>query len=239
MKISLLCITLSAVFALNCRTITTSPPSTGSIAGRVILYDSNQTIMTDFSGIHVSIDGTSKSMVTDSTGNWLFSGLAGGMYDVTASKTGYGTYHWYQQNVGDGRVYELSAALATLPTFTPVISDPHIDGSGFSASLCGYGVPLLGIACYCDVDSNVQPSDSHLMVFDLSRNPHPTTIDISYDRLLAAGARPGQALYISSAVVFGGYSSDWNSSFVDPAHNNELRYASNGPKSNVVAVTMP
>ena len=244
MKLSLFCITLSAVFALNCHTITTSPPSTGSIAGRVILYDSNQHVMTDHSGIHVSIDGTSKSMVTDSTGNWLFTGLAEGMYDVTASKPGFGAYHWYEQNVNNARTYVQPAALANLPVFTSTVFNASFDGTNLIVTVSNYGsanspAPLcLDVACYLDKDSSVQPSDPHILT-DGYYAPSANKLYFSYTDLLALGVRPGQTLYLSSSLAFRGGSQFFSTTFDDPAHNNEFRYASNGPKSNVVVVTMP
>ena len=230
----------------SCRN-TTSPQGSGTIAGRVILFDSTGAIFTDFSGIHVSIDGTPMSIVTDSSGDWQFSSVSNGTYNVTASKPGFGTYHWYEQNINNGRIDEGTAALAQMPSYTPIISGASFgtDGDGVGEDILGAYSQLpvgINVAGYCDLDSNTQPTDAHLMVAVNLDNNDGGGIYFSYDDLLAAGARPGQTLYLSAANVFSrpnGYSFGCNTTFFDPSHNNEMRYASNGPKSNVIAVTMP
>lgn len=231
----------------GCHT-STSPQGSGTIAGRVILFDSTGTVLTDFSGIYVSVDVTPMSMVTDPSGDWQFSGLSDGIYDVTATKAGFGTYHWYEQDVAAGRVGEPTAALSQMSSYTPIVAGVTINSRILSVDILGYsqfpsGLPLgANIAGYCDLDSNVAPSDSHLLVAINTDYNSGGGIYFSYNDLLSAGARPGQTLYLSAANVFLGYngiSVGYHTTFADPYHNNTLRYASNGPKSNVIAVTMP
>jgi hypothetical protein len=247
MKKSLFLLILALIGINSCRNNSMSPQGSGTIAGRVILFDSTYSILTDFSGVNVSVDGTTISMVTDSTGDWQFSGLADGTYNITAAKPGCGAYHWYEQNINNGRIDEFTVALAQMPSYTPVAT-----GGGYDTTYRLLGFGILGayaqlptgvnIASYCDLDSNVQPSDAHLMVAVNTDDNSGGGGYFSYNDLLAAGARPGQTLYFSAANVFigyNGYSSGYQATFGDPSHNDERRFASNGPKSNVVTFTMP
>ncbi|HEX5315826.1 MAG TPA: hypothetical protein VFX22_04160, partial [Candidatus Kapabacteria bacterium] len=69
MKTSIFFLICTLIGISSCRENGTSPNSNGSIAGRVILFDSTGAVLTDYSGIQVSIDGTNRLMATDSTGD--------------------------------------------------------------------------------------------------------------------------------------------------------------------------
>ncbi len=228
-----------------CRENSSSPNGSGTIAGRVILFDSTGAVLTDYSGIQVSIDGTSNLMITDSTGDWEFSNLSDGIYDVTATKPSFGTFHWYEQNVNGGRLDESTVAIAEMPLFTPRISMANFPGQELVVYIAGAdsgGIPTgTTIAGYCDLDSTIQPSAPHLMVSTSTETSNEGDIDFSYYDLLAAGVRPGQKLYLTTSNVFVSYyvGTGFQSTFVDPSHNAEVRFASTGPRSNVVAFTMP
>ncbi|MDP4198024.1 MAG: carboxypeptidase-like regulatory domain-containing protein [Bacteroidota bacterium] len=211
---------------------TTSPGGGGMIAGRVVLFDSTRMELSDFSGTKVSIDGTTLSTLTDAVGAWQIGGLPEGRYDITASKPGFGTFHWYQQVMVGGRLDVQTAAIARMKDFTPVISL-----GSFAGALSLFDSAGHSIIGYCDIDSTSKPSDPHLAVtmFD------PVDCYISTNDLRAAGVASGQVLYVSASTIFDGYdgySIGYAVSFYDPVHH-ETRYASTGPKSNVIKVTMP
>ncbi len=224
MKNSRFLLVFVAILISSCRT-NTSPQGNGTIVGRVILFDSTGTVQTDFSGIQVSVDGTPMSMVTDSTGDWQFSGVSNGTYNVTATKAGFGTYHWYEQNVNNGPINVVTAAIAQMPSYTPAVLSASIDTFLLNELVTGAYSQLpvgVNIAGYCDLDSNVQPSDPHLMVAVNIDNSGGGGTYFSYDDLLAAGARPGQTLYLSAANVFiglTGYNIGVHATFIDPSHN--------------------
>jgi hypothetical protein len=248
MKQSLLFFAVVALLGMSaCQQITNSPRMTGTIAGRVLLFDSTHAVLTDFSGITVSIDNTNRSMTTGPDGSWQFDNVDEGTYDLVASKAGFGAYHYYQELVNHGRIDNSAVALSEMPAYRPALDSATWMTWGNSVVL---NVPKdysmlpsgIAIAGYCDLSPNAQPNDAHLMTASNLDSRDGGGIYFSRVDLLAAGARPGQTLYISAANVFSysaGYSSRYATSFSDPHHNYTTDYASNGPKSNVIVVTMP
>ncbi len=215
----------------GCKT-TTSPGTTGSFAGRVALIDSTQLVLSNFSGITVSIDGTSISTTTDSSGRWEINAVPEGLYSISATKSGFGTFHWYEQQMVGGRLDLTPAGIAQMPSFTPVITKAYFDGLTLGYNVQAFGsIPYF--AMYCDLDSNTQPSDAHLLTDQYDDGY------FTYDALRSAGAYSGETIYVSSSSVFNDDHPDgFAFSFFDPVHN-ETRFSSTGPKSNVIAVTMP
>ena len=225
----------------GCR-MATAPEGSGSIAGRVALFDSTDVSLSDFFGTTVSIDHTSLSTTTDPSGYWMIDSIPNGVHDITATKPGFGTFHWYEQNVNNGKTDLRTAAIARMTQVHYTLKRlmwmygalfPVIDSSENQW-------PYRAIA-YCDLDSNVQPSDAHLAISIGFVTGGSGPDYFSIDDLRAAGARPGQTLYISMSTIFdesSGQSNGFEASFFDPVHN-QTRWASTGQKSNVIAVTMP
>src|SRR5258706_13882863 len=90
---------VAVITAVNgCKT-SSSPEHDATLAGQVLLIDSSGLILPNSAGIAIQIDGTNKSTLTDSTGQWKIGGLQEGEYDISASRVGFGTYHWYQQHI--------------------------------------------------------------------------------------------------------------------------------------------
>ncbi len=257
-KISTFWLLFSLALISSCCENGASPNSTsssggGSISGKVILFDSEGAVLTDYSGVQVSIDGTSRLFITDSSGEWQFAGLSNGMYDVTATKPGFGAYHWYEEPINTGHTESATIALAEMPNYAPLLGSVLYGTTPDDSSAPFYYVNVVGsfpqlkggvtIVGYCDLDSMVEPGDPHLVISSL---PIGTTVNngndlvINASDLFAAGVRPGQTLYFSAANVFEKqfFSTTYVTTFVDPFHNSEVRYGSNGPKSNAIAFTM-
>jgi len=95
------------------------PSLSGTITGLVNLIDTNGVQPANRSGISVSIDGTTKSAVTDSTGKWTINALTTGIYAITISKANYGmTKHINLQFVGGGTTYIGEDVLSATPNFS-------------------------------------------------------------------------------------------------------------------------
>ena len=229
-NISILLVLAALACSAGCKT-TTSPTASGSFAGRVLLFDSTGTALPNFSGTTVVLDGTTFSTTTDATGQWQISGVPEGQYNVTASKPGFGTFHWYEQQIIDGRLDLGAAVIVNMPIDKPVLMNASaILGGTLSANGQTAG-PMQTLVIDCDLDSTTLPSEPHLA----------TGLGyISINNLRAAGAVSGKTLYISISAVYNGtyYQDEFVTYFFDPTHN-EFRWASTGPKSNVIAVTMP
>ena len=225
---------------------TTAPEKTGSFAGRVILFDSTKTIngsyrlpLSDFSNVLVTIDNSSYSAETDSLGQWEIHDVPEGQYDLTASKQGFGAFHWYQQFLSDARHDLSTPGLSRMRAISPVISDVKFEGTYLGFNVPVQGQDTLWIEGYCDLDSTTQPSESHLAC-TITQTTEGCSDYFSISDLRAAGARSGQTLYVSASSAFS-ESNDSRAyvvSYYDPRYN-ETRWASTGPKSNVVKVIMP
>ena len=226
-----------ASFLMSCKGNSTSPLGTSTFAGRIALFDSAGHAINDFSGVTVQLDNTNLQTATNADGSWEIDNVPAGQYDISATKSGFGTFYWYEQTATGGR-YDLSTAgLAEMPNIVPNPPTPAI----------GYGVLELGgpfsdsnhhwLEPYVDADSSVEPSSPHLSMPSGEAEQY-----ISIDDLRAAGVQPGQKIYVSYAWVFDSYgdldSRQYEYKFYDPRHQ-ETRYASNGPKSKVFEVTMP
>jgi hypothetical protein len=243
MKKSLFLLILALIGANSCRNNGTSPHDSGTIAGRVMLFDSAGTALSDFSGTSVSIDGTALATHTSSTGQFEFDNLADGMYDVTATKPGFGTFHWYEQSVNNGRLDLQTAGLENMPTFTPTMGYGEWDGdilfinTSDSANLQVYS--------YCDLDSTTQPQDPHLVVSVGYNSPGSLGCIVERSDLLAAGFKPGQTIYLTCSSVFSTMPNNnrlVNNSgiatvYFDPRHS-AYCWASTGPRSIVATIIM-
>ncbi len=222
----------------GCKTVT-SPSTTGSFSGRIVLFDSTRYQMPDFSGATVQLDGTSFHTTTDSLGAWDISGVPEGLYNISASKPGFGTYHWYQTNMTGGTYYLSTVYIARMPTDVPVLDSVWGSASDGGWQFVGHTTGGMDfVVGYCDTNSTIQPFEPHL-----ATNLMGSSGGFAVDDLRTAGARSGQTLYISVSAVFnaGGDLTGFGGPpfiFFDPAHN-EYRWASTGPKSNVITVTMP
>lgn len=83
----------------------------GIITGKVIVYDSTGTALTDHSGVIVTIDSLGLKDTTDVSGQYNFSRVPAGTYNFSYSKAGYGTYRILrQQHAGGQQPTELDDA---------------------------------------------------------------------------------------------------------------------------------
>jgi hypothetical protein len=191
---------------------TNQPPEiVGSFAGKIVLYDSTGTILSNYSGVKIKSDSsTFDSTATDSLGQWRINNVSDGSYNITASKSGFGTYHWYQQAMSGGTNNLQEAAIAQAPNITANLNINSIawfdsienwinhDTSSTRDSIINWeqtnfyniysdGNNLVWFSLdslysklnyqlyvshpfkycfYCELDSNVEPQDSHLLVSD-------------------------------------------------------------------------
>lgn len=232
-EVLILCVSVAAGVS-SCDEHSVSPHDSGAIAGHVALFDSSQAALPDFSGATVSIDGSDRNTLTDSVGHFSFTGLAEGTYSLTAAKPGFGTFHWFQVEVNNGEIDLSTGAIARMGFFAPRLIQAGWAGGNLTTTVSDSGAPrYYRTWVYCDADSTTAASAPHLLV-------SYTSDYFSISDLRASGARPGQVLYISASTVFDGdqYSGTFATRYFDPLHN-QLRWASTGPRSNVIAVQMP
>ena len=99
---------LITVFVFNaCHNLQppTSPSATATIKGQVVLVTGVYPYFSAtpaYGGIHVSLDGTSFSTMTNDSGLYEFDAVPEGTYDVRFSKPGYGDVRWFGMTVQGG-----------------------------------------------------------------------------------------------------------------------------------------
>lgn len=96
------------------------PAFQATYSGQVQLYDQyNARIFSGLSGVTVSIDGTTRTTTTDANGDYVFTKLNSGLYNLTYTKTGYGTFKMITQIVGgaDSLLWGRNVRMSQLPNF--------------------------------------------------------------------------------------------------------------------------
>ena len=131
------------------------PLLTGNIEGYAILYHEYDYAYPNSSGITVSLEGTTMSTMTDSTGWWKLQDITTGTYNIIFEKIGFFSKKIYSvQFVGGGTLYlnqkNYAPVLFELPSFTissikysSTNSSINIDGKISSASRFGRYIFIL------------------------------------------------------------------------------------------------
>jgi hypothetical protein len=113
-------------------------PSTYSIAGKVTLGS------TGLSGVTVTLSGANSPLTTDANGSYSFSGISGGNYTITPSKTGY-TFSPVNWNVTVGNVDVTKDFTATLySTDQGLVAYYSLNGNANDASGNGHNGTVYG-----------------------------------------------------------------------------------------------
>jgi hypothetical protein len=94
---------LAILVFLSCKEQPTAPTGTATVKGQVVLAtDEGSNPTPPYSGIQVSLEGTSYSTMTDDSGLYEFDGIPGGTYNVRFSKPGYGDIRWFGMTIQGG-----------------------------------------------------------------------------------------------------------------------------------------
>ncbi|MFI5201706.1 MAG: carboxypeptidase regulatory-like domain-containing protein, partial [Candidatus Kapaibacterium sp.] len=130
------------------------PSLSGSMTGFVALYQSDGSRAPDQSGVTVSIQSTSLSTTTDSTGKWTISDLNTGTYTVTYTKQGYGMSE--QQGLqfvgGGGTDYIGNITMAQPPDFSVSMDSISLDTT--------YYYPFIYYWASMNFSSSGEPEDN-------------------------------------------------------------------------------
>jgi hypothetical protein len=171
----------------GCTDDTVGPIPTGNIAGTVKL---NNTPGNDFSGVSISLDGTSYSATSKSDGKWELSNVPAGIYKIVFSKSGYFTLkHYNFQFVGNGTYYYYQRTLAKVPSETVTQLNAQVIDS------------LESIFLYGTLSAAVQSQQS-VIVF-VSKSPLTNSIPIEAFDVRTFGASIGQSEF--SLYYYPGY----------------------------------
>lgn len=215
--LSLCAITLLASCSKDSDTPTVSR---GSLSGTIIAYDDKTSSSSNASGFTVTLLPTGKTATTDAAGKFNFADLAYDSYDLTVSKTGYGTYKLFGVNLQSASQNIPSISMGAVSTTTvtaftlnntqynggPGVSYIYSTSPAPSSSNRGYTRAFLGTAN--DVSS------SNYVAFSSVRSNQSNSVNGGFtaDELYAMGFRTGQPVFIK---LYG--ESAFSNSYLDPA----------------------
>lgn len=119
-SIQVLILVLILVISASCRKELIYEGREGELKGTV--YLSERTLLTDHSGIQVTVDGASpeKEAITASAGKYSITGLKTGIYDIIFKKPGFSTYKVASLQFLGGNIpyYVQNVILYKLPEFS-------------------------------------------------------------------------------------------------------------------------
>ncbi len=220
------------------------PSLMGNTSGLVSLIDTNGALPTNKSGITVSVEGTSKTAVTDSTGHWIIDSLTTGVYTIDISKATYGSTKIQNfQFIGGGTTYLGDLSLSEVPNFqvsnlTYTTGTNYIDVSG-TLTLGSPQATGRNILLFVGNTSNVSSTPAnYLGVFNGFATGTSTTFTqrLTTANLTSLGIGTGSPAFImaysSSAVLAS------SSRYVDQT-TGKFIYTSLGNPSGVLQVVSP
>jgi Carboxypeptidase regulatory-like domain len=253
---SLLLVLVFGQLLTSCsQTSTLSSIQPGSVTGVAILLDSVANQLPSSAGVNVTLDNSNYMTQTDSTGFWKIDNVASGNYDITVSKTGFGLCIAYGVTIEGPGTTSVTPQMqfAAAPTVAPVISNLAIhEGDTGSVTAVVGAISSANnypdIMIFMDLSPNVQPGDAHLL-WEFNGNG----FDWSVDAIHQAGIPSGTTVYVSSCemnfasvwhrILDDGGSSELNATIISATYNdpvdNSTHFITTGPKSNVVAITIP
>ncbi len=192
------------------------PSFTGTMAGNVVLYNEDHSLVADKRGVTVSVEGTSISGQTDSTGKFVLNGVPTGIYNIVGSKGGYGTSKIVAvQFIGSGtssvgRLYLDQMPGYNVATLTAVPAGADITVSGTINNTALYYRYVLLCLGKTNTTSSDPASYSYFTVLYVSPSvsTFSTTISGQYE-LNPAGFSSGTTIYIAAYSTGGNYASEY------------------------------
>ena len=208
---------------------------TGVLAGHVYLFNfSGQSLPTG--GAEITISGKAFKTLSNYKGEWFIDSLPIGNYEVVATKEGYGTMRWYNQQItGPGTLYVPPVTIFPTPTCTITLTSVKYEAGGVRIYGDAEGTDsVAGANLDLDFDSITPPGAPHALHSPISME---LLSDGPWDMLL----EPRQFKELASHTrVFASCYSIYGAGFdfTDPLTGQTLP-VSPGPKSNALPITIP
>jgi len=219
---------------------------TGTIRGKVVLFDKWGHKKDDWSGVEVKGEGTNFSTVTDSAGNWELHGIPAKTVSLSFSKNGYSSYKNPTYTVIANSIvkymYDVPLVLTEIPTWTFVLD--YVDSS--SRYIYGHapaGVPS-GLRLQAKIIIGATPiltidDPSSYISYEYLNNLDTTHQDKAYNfdndftpTLLKKKLTPGQRIY------FRGYPAVFRNLRYDDLSLKFNYYTGLGAGSNVLSIIL-
>src|ERR1700749_458679 len=185
------------------------PSLTGNLKGYISAYDEyGGRILTNQSGDTVSIDGTTRKAVTDSTGLYTFTGLSTGAYTLSITKPGFGVNKIQNiQFVGGSSDTYRDSKIAQASTSNLITLNDSIGPSTGNVTIYGnvpFNVQARTFIVYVGDNASVNSSTSNYLVF-YTKNINPGVGKVSFvipkTDLYDAGFTPGSTAYFAAYGV--------------------------------------
>ncbi|MEP7233681.1 MAG: carboxypeptidase-like regulatory domain-containing protein [Ignavibacteriota bacterium] len=177
------CVLVLIAVVSGCTSTNSSNPNSttslnGSITGTVSLgreLGSSPNTFSSSAGVTVSLDGTSLSATTDSSGFWKLDNVPSGNYDVTITKSGFGLTRNYGVAIsGPGTTYIPRIYLGELPSQAPELISANVATINWTDTgkqkqrvelqvqwKTPYDRSYSDICIFLDKNNTVQPADVH------------------------------------------------------------------------------
>lgn len=216
------------------------PALEGSIHGFVYLFNENGSRLANHGGVTVTVGAQGPSAISDSLGKWMIQGLTTGIYSMTYSKSGYGT--WKEPTVqfsGGGDYYSGVISLYQLPSIAVLTFAVDTTTSGLTRLILSGTISQTDgqvvVFFHTSPDVSSEPTDN-IYTYATSTYNNSATFNagVSVYQLNRAGIFSGMTLYLKaypSSVSF--------SNFSDPSTGRPVYPNIGSIGSSVVSVTVP
>lgn len=233
----------------GCNLNSSSDPLSGNMIGYVSLHDVNGYVVQEDTGIWVSVAGKvyTTTTNTDSAGEWEISGLTSGTYDISVSKSGYGTREALdfqfvgvgQANIGTVTLYQIPLDSVTRLSDSVSASDGTVFLSGTLAGTLPTEAGLARVYIFLGGDTAVSFDPQHYLNYTSANNTFTSTTfstSISNDTmfLLNSGFRTGQTVY---TVAYAGSTNPI--AYTDSTTNRSVFTGLNPSRSNIDSFVVP
>lgn len=239
---------ISLLIFIRCEDSIFNPKPTGSVAGFSFLKGQY-----NHEGIKVSFNHVDRHVHTDSTGKWIIKDLPQGIYTITFSKDGYGTYKFFGYaflgggddyfsydeyssfavlyKIPDYSITNISAEIDTIEYYDTTFYNLDISGSLSEVVDGDYeAIAFVGLSedVSCESGLHIYYKCANM---DYSHSKYSLSIDI-YHQTYGLGLQPGTEIYIRSyAGCSGGYK--------NPKTIKKVHTALNPNSSDVIKITLP
>jgi hypothetical protein len=250
---------LALIFFSNCKKESIPGPAgpsgsagpsgnlTGDIVGYISVYDLNENLLTDFSGVTVTLEGTTYSATSEKNGRFVLSHVTAGTYNVAYSKPGYGTTRFISfKFVGGGQDYLVANYLHPTPLYYPtnltVSSGPSVNPftgntiASLKVTLNGSLPNKVYMTFFIDTIAGVSSKPGNFIISGTHSGPISSSKefmeDIYSDNLTSHGIKSGQNLYIICYA-------DGLGTYWDPNSNSNISSNLNPIASNTLIIKVP
>jgi len=195
-------------------------PSKGTITGTIDAYDDKNNAIADRSGFTVALGSTGKTATTDASGRFTFADVAYDRYDLTASKTGFGTFKTFGVNLQSSTLNVPTITMGSVST-TAVTSLTYNNNqyngvAGASYIYSTSPAPTTTNRGYTRsfLSTSNAVSSSNYTAFSAVRGNASNNVNGGFtaDELYGFGFRSGQTVYLK---MYG--ESLFSNSYLDPA----------------------